>query len=378
MKRVGILYGGGHISSFMAGTQGVLETLPEGYELIGFVDGYKGLKSGEYVSIKDDMLEPEKSGIFLGSSRERIDAEDAKKTINSLDLCGLIVMGGNDHLGEAYKLYSEGIDVVGWPKTMDNDLSKTEFTLGFPTAVDVGSKRLRNAHSGAITHKKIYFVPVFGRSTDWVASALYLWGCCDLVILGEQTNYTFENIVERVGGVYEYNGKRYGKPFAVVVVAEGANIEGLESHLSEGDIDPYGNIKIEPMKYAVIIKEGWKCIAPKELKHAICIDAITYELRNSAPTESDKMYAKMAGIECANMIISGDFGKCPIFKKMDGNYVIDRANIYDVSIQRFLRPEGWADYEKMKVKPEFGDYYKPLFGEVPNRDEVVFKALRIS
>jgi len=376
MPRAGILYGGGHISSFMAGTAGFRTELPPDWELIGFEDGYAGLNSGRYRPITGDLIEPQKAGTFLGSTRDKADVEKALETRKRLQLDALLVMGGDDHLGEAQKLYEAGLPVVGWPKTMDNDLSVTQFTLGYPTAVDVASRRLRNAHTGAVTNKRIYFVPMFGRDTDWVAAAAGLWGGCDFVVLGEKTEYPFGMIMDKVIGAYDANGTRYGRPFAVVAVAEGAHIKGVESHLRPGDIDKHGHMKIEPMKLALVIKDEWKKSAPAAYRDVVAIDAITYEMRDCPPSPLDHEYAREAGAECARMVKEGDFGKSAVFKGEGHGYRTERAPLSEVSKQRFMRPEGWAHYDDMTVNLALGGLYEPLFGKPPEKKDLVFRALR--
>jgi 6-phosphofructokinase 1 len=380
-KNIGILYGGGHVSSFNAGTLGILDKADAlGYNVVGFFDGYKGLVKGSYAAVDlSSPVEAVNAGTFLGSSRDKLvqndgrdDFQNAKQNLRRLKIDGLIVLGGNDHLTEAYRLHQSGVNVVGWPKTMDNDLSETEFTLGYPTAVEVASSRIWNAHYGAQTNKKIYFIPLFGRNTDWVAAGACMWGGGEFFVPSEK-EYEFGAIVEKAGSAFENNGLRYGRPFAVIPVAEGAKIKGLESHVSRDDIDTHGNLKIEPMKLALVLKEAWKMSkqVPKQLKNSVVIDSITYEMRDAPPVEKDSDLAREAGVKCVELIDEGRFGHAAVFKKDAGRYVTDSAPLEMVSRQRFMSTEGFVDYEAMRPKGNFGEYYHLLFGPPPEKEDVV-------
>lgn len=373
-KRIGIVYGGGHVSSFGSGTAGILHAARGKYDVLGFIDGYNGLENERHIKLEREMINPDVAGTALGSPRDKVNVAKAKETMIKLDICGLIVMGGNDHLSEAERLYREGdLPVVGWPKTMDNDLSGTWFTLGYPAAVNLGSQIVKNSHSGAITNKKIYVFVPFGRDTDWVAAALGLWGGADFVVPAER-RYFWEQIVEKMGSVYEANGTKYGRPFAVVVVAEGAKIDGLQSHVREDEIDTHGNLKLDPNKLAVLLKDE----APKELRGRLITQPVTYVMRDW-PTvhEMDHNCAWEAGRECVNMIQRGEFGSSAVLRENVmklGCIEVSSAPLQEVSRQRFAEPEGWIDYDGMVIRPEFGKYYEPLFGKPPELDRIVYES----
>jgi len=380
-KRIAILTGGGHIASFHAGMFGVCEEAAKrGYEVIGFRDGYKGTVSDSWLPLSVDVLEPNKAGSLLGSSREKADPQAVREVVKKHDLAALIVMGGNDHLGEADLLAREGLPLVGWPKTMDNDLSKTYFTLGFPTTAMHGARMVREAHADAITNSRVHLVTVFGRTTDWAAAAVGVWGCADVLVPSEkylegvdEQRYDIREIFERVEEAVDANAKLYGRRFAVVVVAEGADIDGLASHLNEDEIDVHGNPKIEPMKLAVTLKQAFREIGGK--KYPIAIDAASYILRNTSPIEVDRRLSEAAGRACVKAIDDGAIGVSSVVTCKDGQLGVDVAPLSEVSPQRFMRPEKLYDYENMAVLPAFAEHYEPAFGPPPTKDSCVYKPM---
>jgi 6-phosphofructokinase 1 len=366
---IGVVYGGGHVSSFGAGTLGILKQAGDRYNVLGFWDGYKGLDDGRFEPLKEDMINPDAAGTALGSPRGKVDAGKVSHVIKKLGMCALIVEGGDDHMGEARRLYEAGVPVVGWPKTMDNDLSGTCFTLGYPTAVDVGSRIVRCAHTGAITNKKVYAFVLFGRDTDWVTAGVGKWGGADFVVPGE-AEYDWRRITEKMQTVYEENGRKYGKPFAVVAVSEGAKIKGLESHVRADEVDAHGNTKLDPIKLALLLKDA----APLNLQKIMITQPVTYMMRDSPPTVADKKYADEAGRECVKMVERGQFGSAAVFHRNDEGFEVSTETLGVVSQKRHVRPEGWIDYENMTVEPRFGKYMEPLFGTPPEMDEIVFGA----
>jgi len=378
-KRIGILTGGGHISSFHAGMLGICsEAEAAGYEVMGFRDGYRGTVSDSWIPLTAETVEPEKAGSLLGSSRERADADAVAKAVAKHGLAALVVMGGNDHLGEAAKLADAGLPIVGWPKTMDNDLSTTYFTLGFPTAAMHGAQMVREAHADALTSARVHLITVFGRTTDWAACACGVWGAADVIVPSEkycegvdETRYDIRFIFERVEAAVAANESRYGRRFAVVVVAEGADIDGLASHLDPEDFDAHGNPKIEPMKLAVTLKAAFRDLGGK--KYPIAIDAASYILRNTRPTDLDKRLAEAAGRACVRAVVDGQVGVGAVIKRPD--LTVDIAPLAEIAPQRFMRPEKYYDYERMEILPAFGEYYTPAFGPPPAKEDCLFKGL---
>ena len=378
-KRIAVLTGGGHISSFHAGMYGICREAEEaGWEVIGFRDGYRGTVDDAWMRLTSEILEPDKAGSLLGSTRQRADLEAVKRVVDRHQLACLIVMGGNDHLGEAARLAEAGLPVIGWPKTMDNDLSKTYFTLGFPTAAMHGAQMVREAHADALTNSRVHLITVFGRTTDWAACACGVWGAADVIVPSEkycpgvdETRYDVRFVFERVEEALSANEERFGRRFAVVVVAEGADIDGLASHLDPEDFDAHGNPKIEPMKLAVTLKAAFRDLGGS--RYPIAIDAASYILRNTRPTGLDRRLAEAVGRACARAVIDGRPGTAAVIRHP--TLEVDIEPLSEVAPQRFMRPERLYDYEKMEILPAFAEYYTPAFGPPPAKEECLYKGL---
>jgi 6-phosphofructokinase 1 len=335
------------------------------YEVIGFKNGFSGVNQKEYVHVRSYYLELEKAGSFLGCSREQANNQ-AADNLKKLGIDALIVMGGDDSLKEAYKLSQQGVKVVGWPKTMDNDLSGTYFCLGYPTAVESASRMLRDCHNDALTNNRIHLVTMFGRETDWMVTGAGAWGVADLIIPGEK-EYELEFISQKIEEIASENEKKYHRRFGVIAAAEGAQIKGLESHLDEEDFDSYGHPKIEPMKLALILKKAFKTLGNKK----VGIDSISYAMRNRPPVYCDKKWAMLLGEKCVEMIKKGQFGQCAIITAKE---TIDTAPLEKVIKKRFLQPTNFLDYENLRVNRNFIDYYYLIFGEPLLKVQLMYKA----
>jgi 6-phosphofructokinase 1 len=367
-KRIAILTGGGHISSFHAGIKGIVDRARESHtEVIGFRDGYKGAKEGDYIILNHKNICNHLAGSLLGSTRDKAD-ERVGEMMKKLSVDALIVMGGDDHLKEAAKLHEMGVPVVGWPKTMDNDLSMTYFCMGHPTAVVQAANMLRYAHANAQTNSRIHIVTMFGRNTDWVVAGAGAWGHADIVVPCEQ-EYSFDYISDRIQRAADDNLSRYNTRFAVVAVAEGARIKGLESHLNDDEMDVHGNPKIEPMRLALVLKDAFKKIDER----CVSIDSISYMMRDSPPINKDRDLAYNAGNDCLLMAICGELGMAATFiKDSQGMIRLGRKPLSAVSQKRYLKPEGFIDYENLKVNDSFVKYYAPLFGEPVDRKTLIY------
>lgn len=381
---VAILCAGGHVSCFNAAIYGITENAKKNdIEIIGFKDGFKGAHSGKYYELNDKVMEKyeNRGGSIIGSSREKSDSKEVKSTLERFSSAGINIMGiigmcGDDHQKQLYSLYEkEGIPVVGWPKTMDNDLSVTEFTLGYPTTAMNAAKAIRQGFDGAWTNNRIHVITMFGRDTDWVVAAAGAWGRADLVIGGEVKGYNIKEIYEKALNKIDKNKKEYGRKFTVIAVAEGASIQGIESHIDSSNVDKHGNPKLVPEKLALEIQNGFKKI---DEKASVSTDTLTYnDFRNCPPIEIDKKLAYYAGKRCLDELLKGNSGICVTinrFQKFNEDE-FGTAPIPEVAQKRFLSKEGFIDYENMKVNESFIEYYKPLFGEAKTKEEILFKKL---
>ena len=233
-RRIGILTSGGDCPGLNATIRGVAkacyERMGDDVEIVGVVDGYHGLIYGEYHEMKPADFSGilTRGGTILGTSRtpykqmQVIGEDNVDKVANmkanykKMKLDCLLTLGGNGTHKTANLLSQEGLNVIGLPKTIDNDIWGTDFTFGFHTAVDIGTEVLDRIHTTASSHKRVMVVEIMGNKVGWLTLYTGVAGGADIIVLPE-IPYDIEKIAKAV----ERRGKA-GKGFSVIAVAEGA------------------------------------------------------------------------------------------------------------------------------------------------------------
>ena len=202
MKRIGMLTSGGDCQALNATMRGVAKGLYntfEDVEVYGFLEGYKGLIYGNYVKMKPSDFSGilTKGGTILGSSRQPfklIDeptpeglnkVEEMKKNYNKLKLDALVVLGGNGSQKTANRLSQEGLNVIGLPKTIDNDIWGTDMTFGFQSAVDVATQAIDCIHTTACSHNRVFIVEVMGHKVGWITLHAGIASGADIILIPE-------------------------------------------------------------------------------------------------------------------------------------------------------------------------------------------------
>ena len=377
LEKIVVITGGGHISTFGAGLKGAaLEAEERDITLLGALGGYEGLEKGDLIPLSSEMIDEYKAGSIIGSKREKANPEKIAATLRGQSIDGVVVLGGNDHLGEAAILAESGLPIVGWPKTMDNDLSRTEFTFGFPTAVSIAAQGISEAHVDAVTNRRVDLIGLFGRNTDWVVATAGTWGGADLIIGGEApikdgtTSYTLPELYTQIKEAARRNALLYGVPFAVVAVSEAAKISGLPNYVEMMPVkkDIHGNPKLQPAVLVSALAEALETYA-KSLgeKFSVTGDIITYAMRNKSPTDFERILGIEAGRETIRMLVERDTGKSVVLVN-GGKYTLGRAPLGEVKEQRKLLPEGHMDYGALKANQSLVHAYTQLLGEVPSKE----------
>ena len=244
MKRVGFLTSGGDCQALNATMRGVAKGLYQIYkdevEIIGFEDGYKGLMYANYLMMKQSDFSGvlTKGGTMLGTSRQpfklmRVPDENGldkvelmKHTYYKLKLDALVVLGGNGSQKTANLLSQEGLNVIGLPKTIDNDLWGTDMTFGFQSAVNIATNAIDCIHTTAASHGRVFIVEVMGHKVGWLTLHAGIAGGADIILLPE-IPYDIDSIVKAL----EKRTKE-GKRFSILAVAEGC-ISKEEAELSK-------------------------------------------------------------------------------------------------------------------------------------------------
>jgi len=255
VKRIGVMTGGGDCPGLNAVLRAVVKTamIKYGYEVIGFRDGYRGLVLNEYVRFRSGDVSGilDKGGTILGSSNRdnpfKFRVEN-NGTVNYVDMSDkvienvhshgiecMILIGGDGTLTSARDFARKGLNVVGVPKTIDNDLSATDTTFGFMTAVDTATEAIDKLHSTAESHHRVMILEVMGRYAGWIAIESGIAGGADVILIPE-IPYDIKKVCDKI-----LERKAEGKHFSIVVVAEGAKpVDGemVVSKIDERSPDP--------------------------------------------------------------------------------------------------------------------------------------------
>jgi 6-phosphofructokinase 1 len=311
MPRVGVLTGGGDCPGLNPAIRGIIRKAQQhGYEGVGLRKGWKGLLTGETVPIPESSVDELllRGGTILGSSRtnpykEKDGPAQARKTFETLKLDALIAIGGEDTLGVACKLAKEGLPVVGLPKTIDNDLEVTDFTLGFPTAVQIVSDAFDRIRTTAESHERILVVEIMGRHAGWLAAYGAIAGGADMVLVPE-----FPTAVKDVVATVQ-RLKARGKNFALIGIAEGAKLlddNGKEiTEQSAEAVDSFGHVKLggigDVLAELVKKRTGW------DTRSTI----LGHLQRGGTPTAFDRILSTAFGVHAMDLVVRKEFGKMP-------------------------------------------------------------------
>jgi 6-phosphofructokinase 1 len=379
--KIVVVTAGGPISCFHAGMKRMHEVLeteaPGKFELYGARGGLEGLIKGVFEPVCYEDLEEDRAGSLIGADRDIANAEKIVDVVKANDIYAVVMMGGDNHLGEAKKVYEEtGVNIIGYPKTMDNDLSHTDVALGYETAVTVGVRWTRLHHNTAmsvrtnITIGRVFYVGLFGRDSDWVLSGVTMWGCGDRGIVGEQ-KYDWDYVWRKINASLDENEDNYGIRFAVVPYSEGAQIKGIEIPPEHRYSDMH-EIKLQPEWVGMELVR-----LTKDSGMPASFESHTYSMRDAPPTETDKRLSRMAGEECIRMILDRDFGKSVVFKAKGDFYTVSREGLARVAVKRRLKPTGYFDYDELRPNPSFAEAYCNLFraslGEPVAKEELIYK-----
>ena len=245
--RVGVLTGGGDCPGLNAVIRAVVRKGEGvyGHQIVGFRHGWRGVLDGEVMelTLANTRGLIHRGGTILGTSRTNpLKLEDGlarvRATLERERIDALIVIGGEDTLGVAAAAAADGVAVVGVPKTIDNDLSATDVTFGFQTAVQIATDAIDRLHTTAESHDRVMVVEVMGRHAGWIATYSGIAGGADIVLVPEQP-FDIAAVCERI----EHRHAR-GSSFSIVVVAEGAvPAEGTIASLG-GDVDEFGHVRL--------------------------------------------------------------------------------------------------------------------------------------
>lgn len=308
MKRVGILTGGGDCPGLNAVIRGVFRRslMYGGYEIIGIRRGWKGILDldASPLGIRDVSGILHLGGTILGTSRTNVfKDENTKKqalsNLKKLELDSLIAIGGEDTLGVAKKLHDNNINIVGVPKTIDNDLLGTDYTFGFDTAVQIATDAVDRLHTTAQSHDRIMVCEVMGRHAGWIATFAGIAGGADVILIPERP-IDIDEVCEVI-----QRRQRKGTYFSIIVVAEGAKLQqkGKDKEiLASSRLDEFGHVQLGGIAdtLAKIIKE--------KTGYDTRSTVLGHVQRGGTPTAHDRVLATRYGIAAMDAVHRREFG----------------------------------------------------------------------
>jgi len=341
MEKIGILTGGGDCPGLNPVIRAVVrKAFNEGYETIGIKNGWKGLIELDYVKLDLTSVSGilPKGGTILGTSRTNPykKPEDVKKVIENyhkIGLDALIAVGGEDTLGVAAKLINDGLtNIVGVPKTIDNDLSCTDYTFGFDTAINIAMECIDRLHTTAESHHRIIVVEVMGMHAGWIATEAGIAGGADVILIPE-----IPIDIEEVCQLIKRRHNR-GKTFSIVVVAEGAKFKEGSLVVQEEKVDEFGHIRLGGIG-EILGKE-----IEKRTGYETRISVLGHIQRGGSPTAFDRILGTRFGIKAVELIKEKKFGR---MVALSGNKIID------VDIKEATKELKTVDMELYRIAKEF-------------------------
>ncbi len=303
--RIGMLTGGGDCPGLnaviRAVVRGGIDTF--GDEMIGFRDGWRGVLEGSYVDLDIEATRGilPRGGTILGSSRTNPYKRDdgvrlVRETLAQLHVDALIAIGGEDTLGVANRLHQDGVNVIGVPKTIDNDLGATDVTFGFDTALQIATEAIDRLHTTAESHNRILVVEVMGRSAGWIALHAGIAGGADVILIPE---IAFD--IDEVCRLIERRHAR-GRYFSIVVAAEGATPKAGTMEVLSGGVDEFGHPRLggigARLEQEIEKRTGYETRAT----------VLGHVQRGGTPTAFDRVLATRLGLAAINAAHDGAWG----------------------------------------------------------------------
>jgi ATP-dependent phosphofructokinase / diphosphate-dependent phosphofructokinase len=310
--RIGVLTGGGDCPGLNAVIRAVgRRSFSNGHEVLGIRAGWKGLVEGliEPLGPREISGILPRGGTIIGTSRTnpfKTDSVDrVLENFREASLDALVAIGGEDTLGVATKLADLGVNVVGVPKTIDNDLSGTDFTFGFDTAVNIASEAIDRLHTTAESHHRVVVVEVMGRHAGWIALHSGISGGANVVLIPERP-FDIEQVCDLVRKRFE---TRYAP---IIVVAEGAvPREGGDMTLVSGETDAFGHVRLGGI--------GDRLASEIESRTGAEARAVVigHVQRGGTPTAFDRWLATRFGLHAVDAVAEKDFGKMVALRGTD-------------------------------------------------------------
>ena len=303
--RIGVLTGGGDCPGLNAVIRSIVRKGSEiyDYEIVGFRDGWRGVLDGTTMAltVKEVRGILPRGGTIIGSSRTnpfKIEngVETIKKNLSELGIDALIAIGGEDTLGVANKLHAEGVQVIGVPKTIDNDLNATDYTFGFDTAVNIAMEAIDRLHTTAESHHRALIVEVMGRHAGWIALHAGIAGGANVILIPE--------VPFDIEKVCEYVDHRFKTNYApIIVAAEGAVPKEGTTAIRDGELDAFGHVRLQGIGQT--LEQEIEKRTGKEARSTV----LGHIQRGGTPTAFDRVLATRFGLRAIDAVHNGEWGQ---------------------------------------------------------------------
>ncbi len=341
VRQFGVLTGGGDAPGLNAVIRAIVVTAYNyGMEVIGIRRGWAGLLDGgeaSPVTLEDVNDIHRTGGTILGSSRTNPakypdGMEQVRKNLERHRCDALIAIGGDDTLGVAQKLYEGGMKIVGVPKTIDNDLSATDYTFGFDTAINIATEALDRLHTTAKSHDRVIVVEIMGRYSGWLTFNSGMSGGAHIILLPEE-KFDVDEVCEVVK-----QRREDGHNYTIIAVSEGATPSDTREFITQDDkVDAFGHVKL-----GGIAKRLAKVIEDKTGQESRSV-VLGHVQRGGAPSAFDRVTGTRLGIKAANLVVEGKFGQMvslrgteivdvPIIEAVGKIKVVDKTRLDEVKM----------------------------------------------
>ena len=341
-KNVGILTGGGDCPGLNAVIRAVVRRADAaGWDVVAVREGWRGLVEPIFEDLGPSQVSGilPRGGTIIGTSRTnpfKLEGavERVLRNFSDRDLDALVAIGGEDTLGVAARLHAEReLPVVGVPKTIDNDLSGTDYTFGFDTAVMIATEAIDRLHTTAESHNRVMVVEVMGRHAGWIAVMSGIAGGADVILIPEQP-VDFDEVAE---GIRKRHAR--GKNFSIVVASEGCELPGVQD---SGETDQFGHV--------ILSHRGVGDVLGREINERTGFETrvtvLGHVQRGGTPTARDRVLATRYGLKAAALAHAGEFGQMAALRGDD---------IVSVSLEE-------ATAELKTVPPEWYEVAQSFFG----------------
>ena len=332
-KTVGILTGGGDCPGLNAVIRAVVRASDTaGWDTVAALEGWRGLVDGNFRDLGTQAVSGilPRGGTIIGTTRTnpfKLDGGVEKVLRNFADrgLDALVAIGGEDTLGVAARLYEEhGFPVVGVPKTIDNDLSGTDYTFGFDTAVTIATEAIDRLHTTAESHNRVMVVEVMGRHAGWIAVMSGIAGGADVILIPEQP-VNFEDVAHNIRSRHAR-----GKNFSIVVISEGCELPGLEDG---GEVDQFGHVTLAHRGVGELLGREIEQRTGFETR----VTVLGHVQRGGTPTPRDRVLATRYGLKAAALAHAGEFGQMAALRGDD----IVAVSLEEATAQLKTVPPEW-------------------------------------